>query len=132
MEKDFKQINEELQYIYHTTMRITEMAKLTGDIIVHNEDDESLDNNELKFAHFHYNNIHFRLSRHIPKNATQARKMIAFSKEQSLINDHELTELCRILASKPVKPRKTHFKTVYEQIIEVWETLNDRDADFID
>lgn len=132
MKNEFKTLNEELQYIYHTTMQITEMARLTGDIIVHNENDESMDNNELKFAHFHYKNIHFKLSRNIPKNASQARKMIAFSKEQPKIEDHELTELCKILKSKPVKPRKNSFKTVYDQIIEVWETINERDADFID
>ena len=53
--------------------------------------------------------------------------MIAFSKERNKLDDYELTELCKILKSKPVKPRKTKFKTVYEQIIEVWETLNEND-----
>lgn len=132
MENNIKQLNEEILYEMHMTMPINEMARLTGDIEVHSEDDESQYANELKFAHFHWKGVHFRLSRNIPKNATQARKMIAFSKERNKLDDYELTELCKILKSKPVKPRKTKFKTVYEQIIEVWETLNERDADYID
>lgn len=132
MENDIKQLNEEILYEMHMTMPINEMARLTGDIEVHSEDDESQYANELKFAHFHWKGVHFRLSRNIPKNATQARKMIAFSKERNKLDDYELTELCKILKSKPVKPRKTKFKTVYEQIIEVWETLNERDVDYID
>lgn len=132
MENNIKQLNEEILYEMHMTMPINEMARLTGDIEVHSEDDESQYANELKFAHFHWKGVHFRLSRNIPKNATQARKMIAFSKERNKLDDYELTELCKILKSKPVKPRKTKFKTVYEQIIEVWETLNERDVDYID
>lgn len=132
MENNIKQLNEEILYEMHMTMPINEMARLTGDIEVHSEDDESQYANELKFAHFHWKGVHFRLSRNIPKNATQARKMIAFSKERNKLDDYELTELCKILKSKPVKPRKTKFKTVYEQIIEVWETLNEKDVDYID
>ena len=132
MENNIKQLNEEILYEMHMTMPINEMARLTGDIEVHSEDDESQYANELKFAHFHWKGVHFRLSKNMPKNVTQARKMIAFSKERNKLDDHELTELCKILKSKPVKPRKTKFKTVYEQIIEVWETLNERDADYID
>lgn len=132
MENNIKQLNEEILYEMHMTMPINELARLTGDIEVHSEDDESQYANELKFAHFHWKGVHFRLSRNIPKNATQARKMIAFSKERNKLDDYELTELCKILKSKPVKPRKTKFKTVYEQIIEVWETLNERDVDYID
>lgn len=129
---DKKQLNEDLLYELHLAMPINEMARLTGGIEVHNEDDDSACANELKFAHFHWKGVHFRLSRNIPKNATQARKMIAFSKEQNKLSDHELTELCKILRSKPVKPRKTNFKTVYDQIVEMWETLNERDVDYID
>lgn len=129
---DKKQLNEDLLYELHLAMPINEMARLTGGIEVHNEDDDSECANELKFAHFHWKGVHFRLSRNIPKNATQARKMIAFSKEQNKLSDHELTELCKILRSKPVKPNKNPFKTVYEQIIQIWETLNERDVDYID
>lgn len=129
---DKKQLNEDLLYELHLAMPINEIARLTGGIEVHNEDDDSEHANELKFAHFHWKGVHFRLSRNIPKNATQARKMIAFSKEQNKLSDHELTELCKILRSKPVKPRKTNFKTVYDQIVEMWETLNERDVDYID
>ena len=132
MKNNIKQLNEEILYEMHMTMPINEMARLTGDIEVHSEDDESQYANELKFAHFHWKGVHFRLSRNIPKNATQARKMIAFSKERNKLDDYELTELCKILKSKPVKPRKNPFKTVYEQIINVWETLNERDVDYID
>lgn len=127
-----KQLNEDMLYEYHLAMPINEMATLTGGIEVHNEDDDSQCANELKFAHFHYKGVHFRLSRSCPKNATQARKMIAFTREQNKIQDHELTELCKILASRPVKPRKTPFKRVYDQIIDQWELLNDREVDYID
>ena len=132
MENNIKQLNEEILYEMHMTMPINEMARLTGDIEVTSEDNNSEYVNELKFAHFHWKGVHFRLSKNMPKNVTQARKMIAFSKERNKLDDHELTELCKILESKPVKPRKNPFKTVYEQIIEVWETLNERDADYID
>ena len=132
MENNIKQLNEEILYEMHMTMPINEMARLTGDIEVTSEDNNSEYVNELKFAHFHWKGVHFRLSRNIPKNATQARKMIAFSKERNKLDDYELTELCKILKSKPIKPRKNPFKTVYEQIINVWETLNERDVDYID
>ena len=130
--KKAKELTEELLYNIHILMPINEMAKLTGDIEVHNEDDNNSESDQLKFAHFHYKGVHFKLSRHCPKNASQARKMIAFSKEQKKIDDFELTQLCNILNGKPIKPRKTPYKTVYEQIIDIWETLNDRDADFMD
>lgn len=129
---NFKQINEDLIYEYHLAMPINEMAKLTGDIEVHNENDNSPNADQLKFAHFHFRGVHFKLSRICPKNASQARKLIAFTKEQKKLTDKDLTDLCKILNGKPVKPRRTPYKTVYEQIIDIWETLNDRDADFID
>lgn len=122
---------EDLYYTIESKY-INEMARLTGDIIVHNENDNSIKTDQLKFAHFHWKNIHFKLSRKMPKNATQLRKLIAFDKEQKLISDNELTQLVKILKSKPIKPKITPFKTVYEQIINIWETLNEREADFID
>lgn len=128
---NLKESNEELLYEIHTSIPINEMAKLTGDIEVHNENDNSPNADQLKFTHFHYKGIHFRFSRSIPKNATEARSMIAFRREQSKITDRELTELCKVLKSKPI--RKTgNFKTVYECAVTLWEFLNDRDADFID
>lgn len=121
-----QKLNEELQ-------PINEMAKLTGGIVVHNENDNSENIDQLKFAHFHWKGVHFKLSRHIPQNVSELRKMIAFpSKENFKLSDFELTELVNILKSKPVKPRKNSFRTVYQQIIEMWETLNERDVDYID
>lgn len=121
-----QKLNEELQ-------PINEMAKLTGGIVVHNENDNSENIDQLKFAHFHWKGVRFKLSRHIPKNVSELRKMIAFpSKENFKLSDFELTELVNILKSKPVKPRKNSFRTVYQQIIEMWETLNERDVDYID
>ena len=128
---DFKQINEDLIYEIHMATPINEMAKINGVIIVHNEDDESEGMDQLKFAHFHYKNIHFRFSRNIPKNATQARRMIAFKREQSKIDDHELTELCKVLKSRPVR-KHVSAPTVYQYAMDVWVGLNDRDIDFID
>lgn len=130
--KDIKQLNEDLLYEAHMLMPINEMATLTGDIEVHNEDDNRPNADQLKFAHFHFRGVHFKLSRTCPKNAAQARKLIAFNKEQSKISDKDLTDLCKILRSKPIKPRKNSFKTVYDQILEIWETLNGREVDYID
>ena len=120
--------------LYYTTESkyINEMAKLDGGIIVHNENDSSTKTDQLKFAHFHYKNIHFKFSKNLPKNVSQLRKLIAFDKEQKLISDNELTQLAKILKSKPTRPKKTKAKTVYEAIIDIWELLNERDADFVD
>ena len=43
---------------------------------------------------------------------SQLRKLIAFDKEQKLISDNELTQLAKILKSKPTRPKKTKAKTV--------------------
>lgn len=129
---DIKQLNEEIIYTVHTTMPINEMARLDGDIEVHNEDDSSMDIEELKFAHFHWNGVHFKFSRNIPKNATALRKTIAFSKEQTKLDDFELNQLVKILSMRPTRPKKTKAKTVYEAVIDIWELLNNREVDFID
>ena len=111
---------------------INEIVKLDGDIIVHNENDNSLDSNQLKFAHFHCKNIHFKFSRNIPKNVVQLRKLITFDKEQKFISNRELAQLAKILKSKPTRPKKTRATSVYESIIDIWELLNEREADFVD
>ena len=120
--------------LYYTTESkyINEMARIKGVIIVHNENDNSLELNQLKFAHFHYKNIHFKFSRNLPKNATQLRKLIAFGKEQKLISDNELTQLAKILKSKPDKNKFIKANTVYDMALGLWELLNEREADFVD
>lgn len=129
--KKAKELTEELLYNIHMLMPINEMATINNVIEVHNENDNSIQSHQLKFAHFHYEGIHFRFSRNIPKNASQARKMIAFSREQNKIDDFELTQLCKILASRPNR-KNVSAKTVYQYALDLWEGLNDRDADFID
>ena len=71
--------------LYYTTESkyINEMADVGFGVIVHNENDNSIKTEQLKFAHFHWKNIHFKFSRNLPKNATQLRKLIAFDKEQT-------------------------------------------------
>lgn len=129
---DIKQINEDLIYELHIKMPINEMAKINGVIEVHNEDDSSPEADQLKFAHFHYKGIHFKFSRNMPKNVQDVRKMIAFKREQNKIDDHELTELCKILKSRPIRKLAGKFDTVYECALATWEILNDRDVDYID
>lgn len=75
--------------------------------------------------------IPFKFSRTLPKSATQARKLIAFSKEQNKITDRELTELCNVLKSRPNR-KEAGVKTVYEYALALWAGLNDRDVDCID
>lgn len=130
--QDIKQLNEDLLYELHVAMPINEMAKINGVIEIHNENDDSPEADQLKFAHFHYKGIHFKFSRDIPKNVTQARKLIAFKREQTKITDKELTELCKILKSKPMRKLGNKFDNVYECAIFTWEILNDRDVDYID
>lgn len=129
---DISKLNEELIYELHMATPINEMAELDGNIEVHSENDKSADMQELKFAHFHWNGVHFKFSRTLPKNASQLRKMIAFDREQNKVDDFELNKLAKILASKPTRPKKTSAKTVYEAVIDIWELLNERDVDYID
>ena len=78
---DVKQLNEEL-WIIQDEQNINEMAKIEKFIIVHDDREPGQDIDNLKFAHFHYNNIHFKFKQECPKNITELRQMIAFDFEQ--------------------------------------------------
>ena len=93
---DFKQLNEEL-WIIQDEQNINEMAKIEKFIIVHNDREPEQDIDNLKFAHFHYNNIHFKFKQECPKNITELRQMIAFDSEQKKITDKELKDLLKLL-----------------------------------
>ena len=93
---DAKQLNEEL-WIIQDEQNINEMAKIEKFIIVHNDRESGQDIDNLKFAHFHYNNIHFKFKQECPKNITELRQMIAFDSEQQKITDKELKDLLKLL-----------------------------------
>lgn len=128
---DVKQLNEEL-WIIQDEQNINEMAKIEKFIIVHNDREPGQDIDNLKFAHFHYNNIHFKFKQECPKNITELRQMIAFDSEQKKITDKELKDLLKLLQKKPSVKRRAPYKNVYDYVLDTWATLNDREPDFID
>ena len=128
---DVKQSNEEL-WIIQDEQNINEMAKIEKFIIVHNDREPGQDIDNLKFAHFHYNNIHFKFKQECPKNITELRQMIVFDSEQKKITDKELKDLLKLLQKRPTKTNRIKADTVYDLTIGTWEILNDRDPDYID
>ena len=108
------------------------MAKIEKLIIVHNDKEPGQDVDNLKFAHFHYNNIHFKFKQECPRNITELRQMIAFDSEQKKITDKELKDLLKLLQKRPTKTNRIKADTVYDLTIGTWEILNDRDSDYID
>lgn len=129
--KSFKQLNEDL-WIVQDNLSINEMARIEKVIIVHTDREPGQYGDNLKFAHFHYNNIHFKFMQQCPKNITQLRQMIAFEKEQIKITDKELKNLLTILCRKPSKQNRIQTDSVYDYTIGAWEMLNERDVDYID
>lgn len=128
---DFKQLNEEL-WIIQDEQNINEMAKIEKFIIVHNDREPGQDIDNLKFAHFHYNNIHFKFKQECPRNITELRQMIAFDSEQKKITDKELKNLLKLLQKKPSIKRRAPYNNVYDYVLDTWETLNEREPDYID
>ena len=128
---DAKQLNEEF-WIIQDEQNINEMAKIEKFIIVHNDREPGQDVDNLKFAHFHYNNIHFKFKQECPRNITELRQMIAFDSEQKKITDKELKDLLKLLQKRPTKTNRIKADTVYDLTIGTWEILNDRDSDYID
>ena len=128
---DVKQLNEQL-WIIQDEQNINEMAKIEKLIIVHNDREPGQDVDNLKFAHFHYNNIHFKFKQECPRNITELRQMIAFDSEQEKITDKELKDLLKLLQKRPTKTNRIKADTVYDLTIGTWEILNDRDSDYID
>ena len=128
---NIKQLNEQL-WIIQDEQNINEMAKIEKLIIVHNDKEPGQDVDNLKFAHFHYNNIHFKFKQECPRNITELRQMIAFDSEQKKITDKELKDLLKLLQKRPTKTNRIKADTVYDLTIGTWEILNDRDSDYID
>ena len=128
---DVKQLNEEL-WIIQDEQNINEMAKIEKFIIVHNDREPGQDIDNLKFAHFHYNNVHFKFKQECPRNITELRQMIAFSSEQKKITDKELKDLLKLLQKRPTVKRRAPYNNVYDYVLDTWETLNEREPDYID
>lgn len=129
---DFKQLNEDVLYEYHKLIPINEMADVGYGVEVHNEDDNSPNADQLKFAHFHWGGVHFKFSKNLPKNATQLKQMIAFKRELNKLDDHELSKLVKILKSKPPINKFGKYNNVYEKALDYWMTFNEREIDYID
>lgn len=128
---DFKQLNEEL-WIIQDEQNINEMAKIEKFIIVHNDREPGQELDNLKFAHFHYNNVHFKFKQKCPRNITELRQMIAFDSGQKKITDKELKDLLKLLQKKPSIKRRAPYNNVYDYVLDTWVTLNERDPDYID
>ena len=128
---DFKQLNEVL-WIIQDEQNINEMAKIEKFIIVHNDREPGQELDNLKFAHFHYNNVHFKFKQECPRNITELRQMIAFSSEQKKITDKELKDLLKLLQKRPTVKRRAPYNNVYDYVLDTWETLNEREPDYID
>lgn len=128
---DIEHINEELAIIQDND-NMYEMANIEKQIIVHNDRENGQAGDNLKFAHFNYKNVHFKFTQECPKNITQLKEMIAFNVEQKKLNDKDLTELLKLLKRKPSGKKRGIYNCVYDLVIDTWETLNERDADYID
>ena len=132
MTKPLKQLNEELMII-NDELNMNEMAHIEKFIIVHNDKEPGQELDNEKFAHFHYNNVHFKFKQECPKNITELKSMIAFDSEKLKLNDKELNKLLKLLQRKPSRQGKVHHTTVYDKVIDAWLLLNeDRDIDYID
>ena len=131
LKTELQKLNEEF-WIFKDSQNMNEMARIEKVIIVHNDKEPGQDIDNLKFAHFHYNNIHFKFRQQCPKNILELRQMIAFSSEQKKITDKELKDLLKLLQKKPTKTNRISANNVYDLTIGTWEVLNERDADFVD
>lgn len=132
-EKSIKQINEQF-WIRNDELClcVNEIVRIERYIIVHNDKEPEQDTDNFKFAHFHYNNIHFKFMQECPQNITQLKQMIAFESEKSKISDNDLRQLLKLLQRRPTAKKRGSYNNVYDYIIDVWETLNERPAAYID
>lgn len=105
--------------------KIFEFARLDGGTEVRNDADGEVQ----KFAHFHWKGVHFKFQRELPKTQAELKKMVAYPKELSILSEKDYIDLLRILKQKPQRAKTD---TVYEGLINQWEILNQRDADYID
>ena len=126
---NIKRLNEEMWKI-QDNFAMNEMAKIEKVLIIHNDKEPGQEIDNLKFAHFHYNDIHFRFRQVCPKNITELKEMIAFESEKKKITSKELANLLKLLQRKPIRTR-VKADTVYDLTLAVWEILNEREADFI-
>lgn len=132
-EKSIKQINEKFWILNdELCLCVNEIVRIEKYIIVHNDKETEQDTNNFKFAHFHYNNIHFKFMQECPQNITQLKQMIAFESEKCKISDNDLRQLLKLLQRRPSNTRRIKAINVYDYTIGMWETLNERPADYID
>ena len=120
--KDVKQVNEELNNaLNEALLQLNEMAEIEGGIVVRNDDDDK------KFAYFHWRGVHFELKQEIPKNITELKQRIYFKKEEKLLSSKDLQELLKLLRKTPQRDWARIFGTVYNYTVNTWQTLNGRE-----
>lgn len=122
---EIKKLNEEVMLELHSLDTINEMAKIEKEIELRNEDDGDV----VKFAHFHFRGVHFKFMRECPQTKEDIVKMVAFpKKELQKLSSKDLTDLLKLLNSKYSKDNRL---TVYDACKIVWDSLHDREIDYI-
>lgn len=120
---NIKRITERIKQQHPELFAMNEMAELDGGIVVRNDNDDS------KFSHFHWGNVHFNLFEQIPANVSELKNRIHFKKEDNVLSNKQLNDLFKILYSKPQRKAGQKFETVHEFAVFQWEVLNKRDVD---
>lgn len=119
-------INEELLLQLHSFATINEMAKIEKEIELRNEDDGDV----VKFAHFHFRGVHFKFMRNCPQTKEDIIKMIAFpKKELQKLSSKDIKDLLKLLQKPYSKDSRLN---VYDACKIVWDSLHDREIDYID
>ena len=123
---NLENINEELVLQLHSLATINEMAKIEKEIELRNEDDGDV----IKFAHFHFRGVHFKFMRNCPQTKEDIVKMVAFpKKELQKLSSKDIKDLLKLL-QKPYS--KDSRLTMYDVCKIVWDSLHDREMDYID
>lgn len=123
---NLENINEELLLQLHSLATINEMAKIEKEIELRNEDDGDV----IKFAHFHFRGVYFKFMRNCPQTKEDIVKMVAFpKKELQKLSSKDIKDLLKLL-QKPYS--KDSRLTVYDACKIVWDSLHDREMDYID
>lgn len=120
-----EKLNEKVMLELHSLATINEMAKIEKEIELRNEDDGDV----VKFAHFHFRGVHFKFMRECPQTKEDIIKMVAFpKKELQTLSAKDIRDLLRLLNSKYSKDNRL---TVYDACKIVWDSLHDREIDYI-
>lgn len=121
-----KKLNEEIILQLHSLAVINEMAKIEKEIELRSEDDGDI----VKFAHFHFRGVHFKFMRECPQTKEDILKMVAFpNKELQKLSSKDIKDLLKLLNKRYSKNNQLN---VYDACKIVWDSLHDREMDYID